>query len=153
MMSRANRSIVFLALTFAISWGVSIGGWAFGAHTDPGAALFTFTAMMFGPALAALICAFAFEKGGRVEALGLRFAWLIPLALAGASVVLTVLLSDRDFADPAAQTIATVAAQVGEAKADELRALPWLGAALIGASVVIGPLLNAPILTFSEELG
>mgnify|MGYP001233840025 CR=1 FL=1 len=52
-MSITNKSIVFLAITFALSWGVTIGGWALGFHNNPGAALFTLTAMMFGPALAA----------------------------------------------------------------------------------------------------
>jgi hypothetical protein len=30
MMSTANKSIVFLALAFAISWAIVIGGWSAG---------------------------------------------------------------------------------------------------------------------------
>ncbi len=160
-MSTTNKSVVFLGLTFALSWGVMIGAWALGFHNNPVGAIFALTASMFGPAIAALICAFAFEKGRRVEALGLRFkpnwwwllAWLIPLALAATSVVLTLLLTGQTFADPATQTIASVAAQVGEAKADELRDMPYLGALIVGGALVINPLFNTPILTFSEELG
>lgn len=160
MITTTNKSIAFLALTFTFSWGVAIGGWALGFHNNPGAAIFTLAATMFGPALAALVCAFVFEKNRRVEALGLRFkpnlwwliAWLIPLALAAASVALTVLLSDREFADIGAQAIETVRAQSPQA-ADELRNVPHLGLVLVAASVFLGPLFNALLLTFSEELG
>lgn len=160
-MSTTRKSILFLALTFALTWGLIIGGWAMGFAHQPGAAFFTITFSMFGPALAALVCAFAFEKGRRIEALGLRFkpnwwwlfAWLIALALAGASVLITALLTPQTLADPGARTIAAVAAQAGEAQAASLRDLPYLGALIVGASVIIGALPNTPILTFSEELG
>lgn len=160
-MSTTTKSLVFLTLTFLLSWGVTTGGWALGAQNSPSSTLYVMTAMMFGPSIAALTCATLFEKGRRIEALGLVFkpnwwwliAWLIPLALAAGAVVLTVALSGHTFADPAAQTVATVAAQLGEARAAELRATPMLGALIVGGSIIVGALINAPILTLSEELG
>lgn len=160
-MSVSKKATAFLLLTFALSWGVTIAGWAMGAHENPTAALIVLTGMMFGPSIAALICAGAFEKGQRIQALGLTFrpnwwwlfAWLIPLAIAALSVAATILLSDRTLADPVARMIDTVAAQAGEAKAAEMRASPYLPAILFGGSIVLGALINAPILTLSEELG
>jgi len=159
-MSVTNKSIVFLALSFAITWAVVIGGWSAGVHeTSVSAAQMLLAASMFGPAISALICTISFEKGRRVEALGLHFkpnwwwliAWLAPIALAAASVALTVLLSDRTYVDPGA-----AAAAAAEAQGQDLSQVPPFfvsTAFIIGTSVIIGGLINTIILTFSEELG
>ena len=52
-MSTTRKAIVFLALTFVFSWGVTIGGWAMGAQRAPLAAFVTLVLMMAGPAIAA----------------------------------------------------------------------------------------------------
>ena len=158
-MSTTRKSIVFLALTFLFSWGAAIGLWAMGAANSPGGQLGALTLMMFGPAFAALICTFVFEKDHRREALGVKWtpnwwwvgAWAAALAIGAVSVVASVLLGGRSFTDPGAQTIAMVAAQGGDVA--QMRTMPYLGLILIAASVVPGPLINALILTFSEELG
>jgi uncharacterized protein len=159
-MSTTNKAIVFLALTFAISWGVALGAHFSGLRESLGPVL-VLSGMMAGPAIAALICAFAFENGRRLEALGLRIklnwwlllAWLIPLALAAVSVVASVLLApSMNLVDYGDVVIASVAAQAPE-QAEQMRTVPYLGIMLICGSAIVGALLNAPILTLTEELG
>ena len=78
----------------------AIGGWALGAANRLEGTLVSLVLMMTGPAIAALVCAFAFEKGRRLDMLGLRgppnlwwfLAYLIALALGAASVLLTLML-------------------------------------------------------------
>jgi membrane protease YdiL (CAAX protease family) len=102
----------------------------------------------------------AFEKGRSLAALGLQFkpnlwwlwAWLIALAIAAGSVLLTMVLSGRHLVDLGEAIVATVAQQ-SPAQAEQLRAIPYLGLIQIGAAVTLGALLNAPILTITEELG
>lgn len=158
-MSVTNKSIAFLALTFAISWTVAIGGWALGAANAPMGALASLFGMMTGPAIAALICAMAFEKGRRVQALGLKFkpnwwwllAYLIPVALSAASVGLTLLLSDRTLADLHANLL-LAAQQAGQDVRQIPENLPLVPLVLFQA-LVIGALINSFLLTFTEELG
>jgi membrane protease YdiL (CAAX protease family) len=159
-MSTTKKALIFLAITFAFSWSVTIGGWAAGLHESPFAVLIL-TAMMAGPAVAALICAFVFEEGRRFEALGLRFkpnwwwlfAWLIPIGLAILSVALTILLSPNNtLVDIGDASIAAAAAQSPE-QAEQMRVVPYLGLIIIASSVVIGALINTLVLTFTEELG
>ena len=113
--------------------------------------------MMTGPAVSALVCTFAFEKGRRVEALGLRFkpnwwwltAYLIGLALCATSVGLTVLMSDREFGD--LHTNLLLAAQQAGQDTSQLEALPLVPIVLVQA-LVVGALMNS-VLTLTEELG
>jgi uncharacterized protein len=160
-MSTTRKSIVFLTLTFLISWGVTISAWLLQYHRDPLAAFFTLVVMMAGPAIAAIICAILFDKGRRIDALGLRFtiniwwlwAWLIPFALAGISVAATVLFGGRHLVDPAQQTIAMSEGHLPAEKMAQLRALaPMLGW-ILPLQILIGSLINAVALTFTEELG
>lgn len=160
MMSTTTKSIAFLALAFAISWAIVIGAHLGGLSETSQFAVPILAAMMAGPAVAALICTFAFEKKGeRIKALGLHFrpnlwwllAWLIPLALAVGSVAATLLLSDGTYVDIGAATRAAAEAQ----GADLSRAPPFVlsTAFIVGMGSVLGPLVNMPILTFTEELG
>jgi len=157
-MSVAKRSAAFLALTFALSWAVAMGAHFAGVSQTQMAAV-ALVGMMAGPAIAAIICVFAFEKGRRAEALGLRFrpnlwwlyAWLIPIALAAFSVIATLVLSDRTYADIGAATAANAAAQ-----GQDISTVPsFLISApfILGMAIVLGALINTPILTFTEELG
>jgi len=157
-MSVTNKSIVFLLLTFAVSWGIAIGGWALGGHQTPLGAFASLFGMMTGPAIAALVCAFAFEKGRRIEALGLRFkpnwwwlfAYLIAVALCAASVGVTVLLSDRTLGDLQANLL-QVAQQAGQ-DVSQVPDLPLVPIILFQA-LVMGAAINSVLLTFTEELG
>ncbi len=157
-MSKTNKSIIFLVLTFAISWGVTFGAHYSGLR-ETLSPVVVLMAMMAGPAIAALICAFAFEKGRRIEALGLKFkpnlwwvwAWLIPLALAALSVAATLLLGGKAYIDPGQAALAAA-----EAAGQDVSQVPpmlvstWF---LVAVSAVVGALINTPILTFTEELG
>lgn len=159
-MSTTNKSIIFLALAFAISWAIVIGAHFAGLSRNAQLAVPILAAMMTGPAISALICTFAFEKKGeRVKALGLHFkpnlwwllAWIIPIALAAASVAATVLLSDRTYVD-----IGDATRAAAEAQGQDLSQAPaWVlsTAFIVGAGVLFGSLINMPILTFTEELG
>jgi membrane protease YdiL (CAAX protease family) len=159
-MSTTKKALTFLAITFAFSWGVVFAGYAANLHQSPFSVLIL-TAMMAGPAVAALVCVVLFEKGRRFEALGLRFkpnawwffAWLIPIALALISVGATILLSPHNnLVDIGDASIAAAAAQSPE-QAEQMRAVPYLGLIIIASSIFLGALINAPILTFTEELG
>jgi membrane protease YdiL (CAAX protease family) len=158
-MSVTNKSIVFLVLTFSVSWGIAIGGWALGAANTPLGALGALFGMMTGPAIAAFICTLAFEKGRRVTALGLQFkangwwliAYLIPLALSAASVGVTLLLSDRTLGDLQANLL-LAAQQAGQDVSQIPTNLPLVPIVLVQA-LVLGALINSFLLTFTEELG
>jgi membrane protease YdiL (CAAX protease family) len=159
-MSTTNKSIIFLALAFAISWSIVIGAHLAGLSETSGLAVPILAAMMTGPAIAALICAFAFEKKGeRAKALGLHFklnlwwllAWLIPILIAAGSVAATILLSDRHYID-----IGTAVRAVAEAQGQDLSQAPAFAtstAFIVSMAVIFGALINMPILTFTEELG
>lgn len=157
-MSTTAKSAIFLALTFALSWSVTFIGWRFGATDNPFGALATLTGMMAGPAIAAIICALAFERGRRAEALGLRFkpnwwwlfAYLIPVALCALSVAATILLSNRALSDMQGNILAA-AAQAGQ-DVSQLRNLPLVPIVLVQA-LLVGALINSVVLTFTEEIG
>lgn len=159
-MTALHKSLVFLALTFALSWGVTIGFGYTEIARDPSDSIVVLFAMMAGPAIAALVCAFAFEKGRRVQALGLAFkpnwwwlsAWLIPLAIAAASVAATLLLSDRSYVD-IADSIAAAAAVNAPEQAELMRQMPNATLIVVAGAATIGALVNAPILALTEELG
>jgi membrane protease YdiL (CAAX protease family) len=158
-MSTTRKSVIFLALTFALSWAAAIGGWALGAAEQPLALFASLLLMMAGPAIAATICVFAFEKGRRVVALGLRFKpywwWLIAYLAAPAlcvlSVLLTVLLSDRTLGDLGANAL--LAAQQAGADVSSLPQGDIIVALILLQALVVGALINSFMLTFTEELG
>jgi len=159
-MSVARKAALFLVLTFLVSWGVTIGASSLHLERDPVATFITLTVMMAGPAIAALVCAILFEKGHRIDALGLRFkpniwwlyAWLIPFGLAGASIAFTVLLGGRHFVDPAEQLLTMATAQhATEAQMAQLRLTAH--DTIIAVQILVGSAVNAVALTFTEELG
>lgn len=157
------KSAIFLAITFAFSWGVIALGWALGAARSPASGVLTLAISMFGPALGAAICAFAFEKGRKRAALGLSFepsfwwlwAWLLALALVFGASLLTGLLGPAQFRDigQAVLTQARAIAPAQSAKLDAMAALPGLSWLLVAQAGVLGALINTPILLLSEELG
>ncbi|WP_395645997.1 type II CAAX prenyl endopeptidase Rce1 family protein [Terricaulis sp.] len=161
-MSLTKKSLVFLAVTFAVSWGATLAGVGLGWNHDPTKAFIVLLAMMFGPAVGALTCAFAFERGRVGEMLGLKpfspnwwwlGAWLAGLMFAAGAVLFTVLFSSNGLTDPGQATIAQVEHLVGPDEAAKLRDIPLFGLLIAAQAVLLGPLINAPILTFTEELG
>ena len=159
-MSTTAKSIIFLAITFAFSWGICLLGWRAGSEHNGIATFLILFAMMAGPAVGALACAFAFENGRRVEALGLRFkpniwwlyAWLIPLAICAGALVVTM-LAGHPFTDPAQATLAIAQGHVPAAKMQQLREMAPYLTPLIVVQVLVGTLINAIAITFTEELG
>ncbi|MBX9683567.1 MAG: CPBP family intramembrane metalloprotease [Hyphomicrobium sp.] len=159
-MSTATKSIIYLAIAYAVTWGIVIAGWSQGLHQgDPQIAVAVLAVSMIGPTVAALICMIAFEKGQRVKALGLGgrwswwwpIAWLAPIAIGAGSVALTFALSDRTYVD-----IGQAAAAAAAAQGQDLSQVPAFVTSapfIIGVGIVIGSLINWLILTFTEELG
>lgn len=162
-MPTTGRAIVFLALTFLLSWSIVIGGWALGWHQTAAGVVGVLAASMFGPSIAAVICAYAFEKGRRREALGISFkpswwwlwAWLIALAIAFGASLITVLAGQAQFVDIGANylTQARAAAPEHAAEIDAATDIPGLSWLIVGQAAIIGALINTPILFISEEMG
>lgn len=159
-MSRTVKSIVFLAIAYAVTWTIVIGAWSARLHEQgPQTAVAVLGVSMIGPTIAALICAALFERGRRIEALGLGgrwswwwiAAWLAPIAIAAASVAFTLALSDRGYVDIGAASVAAAAAQGQDMS--QVPAFLTSTPFIVGVSVVVGALINWLILTFTEELG
>lgn len=159
-MSTTMKSVIFLAITYAVTWGIAIWGWTAGLHEgNPQIAVAVIAASMIGPAVAALICTMAFEKGQRIKALGLGsrwtwwwpIAWLAPIAIAAGSVALTVLLSDRTYVDIGGAVAAAASAQGQDMS--QAPAFMLSTAFIVGMAIVVGSLINWLILTFTEEIG
>jgi len=160
-MSKANKSIAFLLITFAISWAIVIGSWVLKLHEDPNMLTPVLGASMFGPSIAAFICAMAFEKGRRAASLGLRFkpnvwwlaAYLAPILICVVSVVVSIVFGGSTFVELGAGVIAMVE-QVAPEQSESLRPMaPYLGPIVLAQALILGALLNSVVLTFSEELG
>ncbi|MEZ6023041.1 MAG: CPBP family intramembrane glutamic endopeptidase [Hyphomonadaceae bacterium] len=162
-MSVTMKSIIFLALTFAISWTIVLGGWALGAAHEPRWAFMVAVGSMFGPSVAAVVCAIAFEKGRRRDALGLRFgvnlwwlwAWVIALTVTFGASLVTVLAGKAEFVDISTNYLnqARAAAPEQAAAIDQAAAVPGLSWILVAQAALLGGALNTIALTLSEELG
>lgn len=157
IMSRTKKATVFVFLTFVISWTPSILAWANGHHdlgTDSSSQVYLLT-YAFGPAAAALICSFAFERGQRLKALGLRFspnwwwlwAFLVPFALTALTVLITALLSPYKLVgveEMARQLAAMQNEQFSDARTYLMMSAGEIAIRAFGFIVLF---------TFSEELG
>lgn len=159
-MSTMMKSIIYLVIAYAVTWGIVIAGWSQGLHeNNPQMALMVLAFSMIGPTVAALICMIAFEKGQRIKALGLGgrwtwwwpVAWLAPIVIAAGSVVLTLALSDRTYVDIG--TMATAAAASQGQDMSQVPAILTSTAFIVTMAITIGALFNWLILTFTEELG
>jgi hypothetical protein len=162
-MSTTTKAVIFLALAFAISWGIVIGAWAAGWHNAQLSAVLALAAAMFGPSIAALVCAVAFEKGRRKEALGLYFrptwwwlwAWVLALVITFGASLFTVLAGQAQFTDIATNYLnqARAAAPEQSAAIDRAAAIPGLSLIIVAQAGLLGAAINTPILLVSEELG
>jgi len=95
-----KKALIFLSLTFTVSWGSVFFAWFDGRHNFNDAGIFVF---IFGisPAFVAITCSFMFEKGRRLEVLGIKFcpnrwwlwAALIPIALIAVGIGIHALFS------------------------------------------------------------
>ena len=145
--------LIFCSLTFVISWGIFLIGYALGAFENAIGFRITAFAFMWGPALSALICARIFDKGRMVDVLGITpifnkwiaVAWGVPIILCLASVGFSVLSPDvhlvpiRDSLEPMF------------ASAD--KPMPkYIGVLMVVSALTIGAAING-VLLISEELG
>jgi len=98
-----KKATAFLVLAFAVSWTSLILSWLGGRRDIPSAQIAFFIAVL-GPPLAAVSCSLAFDRGARLEALGLRFrlnAWclwalLIAIALVTLNIVVITTFSTHE---------------------------------------------------------
>jgi hypothetical protein len=159
-MSTMMKSIIYVAIAYAVTWAIVIAGWSQGLHeSDPQISVAVIAASMIGPTVAALICMIAFEKGQRIKSLGLGgrwswwwpVAWLAPIVTAAGSVALTIALSDRTYVD-IGQMMTAAAASQGQ----DMSQVPEIltsTAFIVTMAITLGALFNWVILTFTEELG
>mgnify|MGYP000878036307 CR=1 FL=1 len=157
--SVTTKALTYFATTFAFSWGVTIGSWALLPGGGFAKSYLTLVLMMAGPAIAALVCVFLFERGARRQMLGLFWrpnpwwlaAWLIPVLIAATSVAFTALLSGHGLVGPAEGAIALARAQ-GYTKPVPIP-LGVLNVIILSQALVFAALINGAALTFTEELG
>jgi membrane protease YdiL (CAAX protease family) len=95
-MSVTKRAIVFLLLVFGVSWAEIVIAWSSGVR-DLASAEKILAGYVFSLTLAAVVCSLVFEKGQRLEALGLHFRpnwwWLWALLISIGLTILTVLIT------------------------------------------------------------
>lgn len=152
-MSDARKAALFFLLAFGIGWGALILAYVQGARSLSEAAAAGII-NVFSPSLAALACTLLFEKGRRLEALGLRARpnwWWLGAALfaAGLSIVATVAANPAaPFALLGAEASAgQLSAVLGQPSGDA-RSYLWRAAALLPPALIGFALF----FTFSEEL-
>ena len=108
---------------------------------------------MWGPAVAALICAWMYDRERMVDVLGIRFkfdkwlivAWLIPIFLCTTAALASLFGPGVDLI-----TVEEGLANLGQDLGDD--APKFLGLLLFGSAVSIGAAING-VLLISEELG
>lgn len=149
-MSATKKAGAFLALILALTWAPVTIAWLSGVrdimHGGPASLIF-----LLSPALSAIVCAALFDKGARVEVLGIKFQpnwwWLValvaPFILAPAGIGAMLTLSPYSFAG------FEQLAQQAEATPQHLTEVHNLGfAGLFLASIASYTLFAIP-----EELG
>lgn len=153
---------LFLLISFSFSWACFGVVYLMGGLSGAGAMALPLVALgMFGPSIAALVCAYLCDKGHRAKALGLRvdkwkriflwlpYAWLLPCLLAAAAAGLTLLVTGEPPAD-AAQRLAAAVEATGQPLPMPAETLLLLQ---VGVGLPVGILINTLYLTVSEELG
>ena len=154
-----KRLWIFIVLCFGFSWAIAAWVWSLGGLSVPAAKILIII-YMAGPAFAAVICALLFNKGRRIEALGLKpvfnrwliFAWFAAILFILGSLGISILVPGIELQNPALALAETLKASgAPEASLAILQApfAPWL---IILQAAVIGALINSIIL-LSEELG
>jgi hypothetical protein len=149
-----KRATVYLAATFALSWGAVAAAWLDGARTlaDARPANLAFT---LGPPLAALGCAFICKGDGCRRALGLSFkpnrwwlvAFVLPVIVGAYLLACSWLLPDAGLPHLANPHLS--AAMLMNLPASRLPAGP-LGSVAV---ILIAALAFIPLFTLTEEMG
>jgi len=149
-MSNTRKTLVFLVLTFAISWTALAAAWQQGLRDMIGTANPppVFQLSIFGPAIAAVICTLVFERGQRLKALGLRLipnwwwlgALILPALLGAIFVGVNLIANGQSLFEPAGWSHGIAAM----AESEIGRKFPNLGTAIVVMIIVN---------TLTEELG
>ncbi|WP_409433295.1 CPBP family intramembrane glutamic endopeptidase [Litorimonas sp. RW-G-Af-16] len=153
-----SRIILFLLVSFGFSWAVATGLYFLPENKSALKGGLTFL-YMCGPAIGALICAWRFNAGNRIAALGLRLrfnrwlflAYLIGIILVMGSTALAFLFSDISAVQPVIGYSA-ILKESGVDVGNMLTTMPYGNLILIGQFLILAPLLNIPFM-LSEELG
>ncbi len=161
-----NRKILtYITVSYGFSWVIALAiKLTSGLEGLDTYAIILMLFYMCGPALGALVCAFIYEKGRRVDALGLSgpftwylpAAWLVGIGIVTGALLVSLLAPDVSLTDPVQSNIASLAevdlSNVQREAAIEQLNGPYMGIILFGAAVFLGPLINWPLMA-SEELG
>lgn len=148
----------FLGLTYGISWAIFFAGKAAGLLDSAAGFGGVAFAFMWGPFVAAFICAFMFDRERITDALAvnpkfnrwLLAAWLIPIGIAVASVIISALAPGVGLTDWLSGTIALM--PEGQ-NPNPMNFSVGVFTAIMALNVIIfGPLING-VLLISEELG
>lgn len=148
----------FLGLTYAISWAIFIIGKAAGILDSAAGFGGVAFAFMWGPFIAALICAYIFDRERLTDALAvnpkfnrwLLAAWLIPILIAVASVLISALAPGVGLTDWLSGTLAIM--PEGQNPNPLNFSVPVFTAVMALNVIMFGPLING-LLLISEELG
>ena len=165
-----KRLVIYLAITFALSWGLLIpagfvlGTFANGETSSP-LIMGLIALSMFFPLAGALIANFACRPEDRID-LGWRplvgqnvrtylIAWFAPAVIALIGCVLFFAVNPQWF-DPTMrsylETVASAAGQSADELIGQMPPLPVVFIATLAASLTIAPFINM-IPAFGEELG
>jgi membrane protease YdiL (CAAX protease family) len=160
-----KKILLFLALTFALSYLLAFGYFAVGGPSTRPALLILSASYMFMPMLAALLVQRWIYRAALREPLRLRFrlnrwflvAWLLPPVLALATFAVTLLMPGVAFSPDMAGLYQRFEKAFTPEQLDEMRqqieTLPvhpfWL---LLLQGLVAGPTVNA-VAGFGEEVG
>lgn len=157
-----NPIVLFLFISFVFSWSVAATLKITVGINNSYAGLFLF-AYMWGPAIAAFICAWRFDAGQRAEVLGVNInfrrpglwlgfllAYLTPLTLILGATAVHVLISDVGLQSPL-EGMKALMKEAGQ-NPSALNNLPSPEILLALQFFILAPLINLPLMA-SEELG
>lgn len=165
-----KRLVIYLAVTFGLSWGVLIpAGFALGTFENGEASSVAMVALialsMFFPLVGALVANFACSPEERIDLCWrprirqsvpqYLVAWFLPTAITLVGGVLFFAMNPQWF-DPTMSTfIETTAATAGvsaEQLASQMPPVPVLVSTVAAAAILVAPFINM-IPAFGEELG
>ena len=159
MKNISPKILTYIIVSFGFSWSIAALIWKIG-EVGPLIKTALFFGFMCGPGLAGLICAWRFNKGERVKALGLSgpwtkwflWAWVIGMVLILGATCLHFLSPTVNPVVPM-EGYAALLTEAGQEQAvSMLETMPYVNLILIAQWVLLAPLLNIPLM-LSEELG
>ena len=158
--------IVFLILSFGVSWAIGYGLYAMGGFEGAGASAgLILVAYMFGPAIGALTASLLFDRGRVLEALGFRrlhfwqvarwilYGWAAPLVLLALATAGALLAGGFQMDDPLAKLTTAMSAALEEQGTEPPMPPETLALLTLLIGTPVGILINTVLITFNEEVG